>query len=86
MKQLFLHKIFKKHFINQFIFMVNKAGELAGKIWAALSENGQLTGKELKKVIKAKTEKDMFLGLGWLLREDKIEIAELEKDITVTLK
>lgn len=66
--------------------MVNKAGELAGKIWAALSENGQLTGKELKKVIKAKTEKDMFLGLGWLLREDKIEIAELEKDITVTLK
>ncbi|MBQ2123438.1 MAG: winged helix-turn-helix domain-containing protein [Bacteroidaceae bacterium] len=66
--------------------MVNKAGELAGKIWSALSENGQMTGKDLKKAIKAKAEKDMFLGLGWLLREDKIEIAEIEKDITVTLK
>ncbi len=66
--------------------MVSKAGELAGKIWTALSENGQMTGKDLKKAIKAKAEKDVFLGLGWLLREDKVEITEIEKDITVTLK
>ena len=66
--------------------MVNKAGEIAGKIWSALNENGAMTGKELKKAIKAKAEKDMFLGLGWLLREDKVEITEIEKDITVTLK
>ena len=66
--------------------MVSKAGELAGKIWTALNENGQMTGKDLKKAIKAKAEKDVFLGLGWLLREDKVEITEIEKDITVTLK
>ena len=31
------------------------AGEIAGKIWVALSENGELTGKELKKVITGTT-------------------------------
>jgi hypothetical protein len=62
------------------------AGEIAGKIWVALSENGELTGKELKKAIKVKSEKEMFLGLGWLLREDKVQTTEVEKDILVSLK
>lgn len=63
-----------------------KAGEIAGKIWQALNENGQLSGKELKKVTKVKSEKDLYLGLGWLLREDKVQTAETEKDIIVSLK
>lgn len=63
-----------------------KTGEIAGKIWQALSENGTLTGKDLKKATKAKTEKELYLGLGWLLREDKIETCEADKDITVSLK
>lgn len=63
-----------------------KAGEVAGKIWNALNENGTLTGKELKKVCGKLTDKELYLGLGWLLREEKIETAEVEKDITVTLK
>ncbi|HRF86583.1 MAG TPA: winged helix-turn-helix domain-containing protein [Alloprevotella sp.] len=63
-----------------------KAGELAGKIWQVLNENGQLAGKDLKKATKAKNEKDLYLGLGWLLREDKIQTSETEKDILVCLK
>lgn len=63
-----------------------KAGEVAGKIWHALNENGTLSGKELKKQCGKLTDKDLFLGLGWLLREEKIETAEIEKDITVKLK
>lgn len=63
-----------------------KAGELAGKIWEALSANGELSGKELKKAAKVRSDKDLYLGLGWLLREDKVTIAEVEKDITVVLK
>lgn len=63
-----------------------KAGELAGKIWEALAAGGALTGKELKKVTKAKSEKELFLSLGWLLREDKLFIEEVEKDIKVALK
>lgn len=63
-----------------------KAGEMAGKIWQALQENGELAGKDLKKAVKAKTEKELYLGLGWLLREDKVNAVEDEKDITFSLK
>ena len=63
-----------------------KAGEIAGKIWEALNENGQLSGKDLKKATKVKSEKELFLGLGWVLREDKVQTAEAEKDILVSLK
>ncbi|EEX72982.1 winged helix-turn-helix domain-containing protein [Alloprevotella tannerae] len=63
-----------------------KVGELAGKIWVALNENGKLTGKELKKYIKVRADKELYLGLGWLLREDKIDVTESDKEILVVLK
>ena len=63
-----------------------KAGEFAGKIWSALSENGEMVGKDLKKAAKLKSDKELYLGLGWLLREDKVETAEVEKDIKGVLK
>ena len=63
-----------------------KAGALAGKIWEALNEGGELTGKELKKAIKTRSDKDLFLGLGWLLREGKLNVVEGEKDLTISLK
>ena len=67
--------------------MLNEiAGEIAGKIWNALNENGQLTRKDLKKAAKLKNEKDLYLGLGWLLREDKIQAESADKDILVSLK
>ena len=47
-----------------------KAGETAGKIWSALNETEGLTAKQIKKATKL-VDKDLFLGLGWLLREDK---------------
>ena len=59
-----------------------KAGNIAGLIWNALSaaESAQ-TFKQIKKATKL-AEKDFNLGLGWLLREDKINIVETgdEKD------
>ena len=66
--------------------MQEKAGEIAGKIWNAQNEKGEMTGKELKKATAVKTEKELYLGLGWLLREDKVQVSEVEKDVTVTLK
>lgn len=64
-----------------------KAGVIAGEIWNALdgAEKNGLTGKEIKKATKLKTDKDLYLGLGWLLREDKISTSEVEGDIFVTL-
>ncbi len=57
-----------------------KAGNIAGIIWNALTgvENG-LTFKQIKKVTKL-AEKDFNLGLGWLLREDKIAAVETGDD------
>ncbi len=43
-------------------------------------------GKELKKYIKVRADKELYLGLGWLLREDKIDVTESDKEILVVLK
>ena len=52
-----------------------KAGNVAGTIWSALSETEGLTFKQIKKATKL-AEKDFNLGLGWLLREDKVTVSE----------
>ena len=57
-----------------------KAGNIAGLIWNALSESESgLTFKQIKKTTKL-AEKDFNLGLGWLLREDKIVAEETGDD------
>lgn len=59
----------------------DKAGNIAGTIYTALAETQGLTLKAIKKSTKL-TEKDFLLGLGWLLREDKLNVTETgdEKD------
>lgn len=61
-------------------------GNAAGAIWTALSENGALNAKDLKKVAKIKTDKELYLAMGWLLREDKLNVVEEGKEITLSLK
>lgn len=59
-----------------------KAGNIAGLLWNTLSASETaLSFKQIKKSTKL-TEKDFLLGLGWLLREDKIAATETgdEKD------
>lgn len=63
-----------------------KAGEIAGKIWNALNEKKELTAKELKKETKVRTEREVYLGLGWLLREGKLTVTEKDKEVRVSLK
>ena len=66
--------------------MIETVGTLAGAVWTALNENGAMNSKDLKKAAKIKTDKDLYLALGWLLREDKVEVEEADKAITVALK
>ena len=59
-----------------------KAGNIAGLIWNALAEaDSAQTFKQIKKATKL-AEKDFILGLGWLLRENKVSAIETgdEKD------
>ncbi len=58
---------------------------MAGQVWAALNENGALNQKDLKKAAKLRCDKDLYMALGWLLREGKVEVKEEEKDILVAL-
>ncbi len=66
--------------------MTETVGTWAGAVWTALNENGTLNAKDLKKAAKLKTDKELYLALGWLLREDKVEVVEDDKVMTVTLK
>ena len=61
-----------------------KAGIIAGQIWPALNGTDGLPHKQIKKVTKL-VDKDFFLGLGWLLREDKISTSEVEGELFVKL-
>ena len=66
--------------------MIEKIGSVAGAAWTALSENGAMNAKDLKKACKIKTDKDLYLAMGWLLREDKLNVVEEGKEITLSLK
>jgi len=66
--------------------MTETVGTMAGAVWTALNENGTLNTKDLKKASKIKTDKDLFLALGWLLREDKVIVEEADKVVNVCLK
>ena len=61
-----------------------KAGETAGKSWIALDGTEGLTAKQIKKATKL-VDKDLFLGLGWLLREEKVATQDLEGELYVKL-
>ena len=64
-----------------------KAGNVAGIIWTALDGTEGLTQKQIKKAASSKLlDKDFYLGLGWLLREDKVTVAEKDGELFVTLK
>jgi hypothetical protein len=65
--------------------MIGEIGTLAGAIWCALDANGGMTLTKLKKEVKA--EKPLFdWAIGWLAREDKIELARDKRSIRVWLK
>ncbi len=61
-----------------------KAGVIAGQIWNALNGTEGLTHKQIKKATKL-TDKDFFLGLGWLLREDKVSTSMLNDELFIQL-
>lgn len=65
--------------------MNEKVGTVAGAIWVALNENGAMSNKDLKKAAKIKTDKDLYLALGWLLREDKVNVTENDKELAIAL-
>ena len=65
--------------------MTENVGLTAGKIWHTLHDFGPQTVSELKKKLNGSGELVGF-ALGWLAREDKVNISQEKKTIKVTLK
>jgi len=65
--------------------MNSQVGETAGKVWHALSSAGPLTMAQLKKKLNGSGELLSF-GLGWLARENKVEIIQEKKTYVIRLK
>jgi hypothetical protein len=65
--------------------LIQKVGETAGVVWHALEKSGPLKLSALKKQAKA-TETVLHMALGWLAREDKIEMTTEGKSYRVSLK
>ena len=65
--------------------MKEKIGFNAGLVWNALSESKEKANiKDVKKATKL-TEKDLYAALGWLAREEKVNIEEADKEIFISL-
>ena len=62
-----------------------QVGETAGRIWQALSSEGPQTLAQLKKGLNGTSEL-VPLAVGWLAREDKIELAHEKKGLRIQLK
>jgi hypothetical protein len=62
-----------------------QVGETAGKIWHLLDDSGVQTLAQIKKKLNGSGELVVF-ALGWLAREDKVDISQDKKNFKVTLK
>ncbi len=65
--------------------MNEEIGTMAGAIWRALDVNGETTLAKLKKELKA-TSPVFDWAIGWLAREDKIELTMENRTARVCLK
>jgi hypothetical protein len=64
---------------------IPKIGETAGKVWHFLNQNGPRSLTKL--AVDLGEPRDLvMLALGWLAREDKIEITEDKRSRMVSLK
>ncbi len=64
---------------------VTQIGETAGLIWGALSDEGPLSTAKLVKMIDRPRD-TVMQALGWLAREDKIQIDEEGRSRIVSLR
>jgi len=62
-----------------------QVGETAGKIWHLLNDEGPQTFPQLKKKLNGSGELLGF-ALGWLAREDKVDLKQEKKSLKVALK
>ncbi len=63
----------------------HEVGETAGMVWNLLNQDGPQTLAQLKKKLNGSAEL-MNFAVGWLAREDKVEITEDRKTFQIRLR
>ncbi len=71
--------------IEEATSVVQTIGEAAGHIWHTLHDDGELRLSTLQKRVEASPTL-LHLALGWLAREDKIEITSDGRSYRVRLR
>lgn len=66
--------------------IIETIGTNAGLIWNALNDLGKMNVKQLKKVTKLRTDKELFAAIGWLAKEGKLHFEESDNgDLLISL-
>jgi len=66
------------------LWSVQAVGEVAGEVWQALSRKGKLTLAALEREVDAQPALT-HLALGWLARENKIDLRQENRAVQVWL-
>ncbi|MGO8688294.1 MAG: winged helix-turn-helix domain-containing protein [Thermoguttaceae bacterium] len=64
---------------------VMQVGEAAGLVWAALAQHGPLSTAKLVKIV-GKPRDTIMQAIGWLAREDKIQIDDEGRSRVISLR
>ena len=64
---------------------IGEIGKVAGEIWHVLRERGELSLSGIIAAINA-SQSTVYMGLGWLAREDKLEFVATRRGVLVRLK
>jgi len=65
--------------------VAHRIGEKAGRIWHTLAAEGQPRVSALKKRLDA-SDPLIYMALGWLAREDKLELEPEARTFRIRLK
>lgn len=60
-------------------------GNNAGVVWHTLNSMGKMNVKTLKKLTKIRTDKELFVAIGWLAKEGKLVFEDVEDDLMISL-
>jgi hypothetical protein len=65
---------------------IEAIGQAAGLVWHKLNEEGPTSITKLSKAFDNVPRDTVMQGIGWLAREDKIQIEETKRGRTVSLR
>lgn len=65
--------------------MEERIGQTAGKIWKHLEKNGEASSLKLKTALLIPNSL-LYMAVGWLAREGKIQTDENERGYTFSIK